>query len=111
MSITVLILISSLSFLYYGSTFFLNSGMKEEFDRYGLDKFRNLVGSLQILGGIGLLIGLLSPIILVISSGGLAVLMLMGFAVRLKMKDGLLLSLPSFFFMLLNIYICFYTLK
>ena len=80
--------------------------MKEEFNRYGLDKFRNLVGSLQLLGGAGLLIGIIWQPILIISSGGLALLMLIGFGVRIKMKDGFLLSLPAFVFMILNMYIC-----
>jgi uncharacterized membrane protein YphA (DoxX/SURF4 family) len=106
MLLTVLTLVSSVSFLYYGATFFFNSGMQEEFDRYGLNKFRNLVGGLQLLGGIGLLAGQLWQPILVVSSGGLAVLMLMGFIVRVKMKDGFLPSLPSFIFMILNAYIC-----
>ncbi len=107
MLLNILILISAIAFLYYGLTFFTNSGMKEEFARYNLDKFRNLIGCLQLLGGIGLLIGLIWHPALTISSGGLALLMLIGFGVRVKMKDGFLESLPSFTFMILNGYICF----
>lgn len=81
--------------------------MKEEFERYGLDKFRGLIGVLQLLGGSGLLLGLVWHLILVIASGGLALLMLIGFLVRVKMKDGFLQSMPSFIFMLVNAYICF----
>jgi len=84
--------------------------MQEEFHRYDLDKFRRLVGALQALGGIGLLVGLIWPPILLLASGGLALLMLIGFGVRVKMNDGLVQSLPSFMFMLLNSYICFATL-
>ena len=80
--------------------------MKTEFERYGLQKFRKLVGYLQLLGGFGLLLGLMFQPILIVSSGGLALLMLLGFGVRLKMKDGFLLSLPSLIFMILNLYIC-----
>ena len=79
--------------------------MKEEFERYGLDKFRNLIGGFQLLGGAGLLIGLIWQPILIMSSGGLALLMLIGLGVRIKMKDGFLPSLPSFIFMTLNLYI------
>jgi len=100
-----LIVISSISFLYYGSAIFINSSIKKEFERYGLKKFRNLVGCLQLLGGVGLLVGLLFQPILIISSGGIALLMLFGFGVRIKMKDGFLLTLPSFIFMILNLYI------
>ena len=80
--------------------------MKEEFERYELAKFRNLVGLLQLFGGIGLLVGIVWNTALIIASGGLSLLMLMGFGVRLKMKDSLLESLPSFIFMLINGYIC-----
>ena len=80
--------------------------MREEFERYDLAKFRNLVGLLQLCGGIGLLVGLVWNPALIIASSGLSLLMLMGFVVRVKMKDGLLESLPSFIFMLINGYIC-----
>ncbi|MFP5082061.1 DoxX family protein [Pedobacter sp. JCM 36344] len=110
MLVNILIVVSGVAFLFYGSSFFLNSGMKEEFERYGLDKFRGLVGVLQLLGGLGLLLGLVWNPILVIASGGLALLMLIGFVIRVKMKDSFLQSMPSFIFMLVNGYICFCTL-
>jgi uncharacterized membrane protein YphA (DoxX/SURF4 family) len=107
MLLSVFTLISAVSFLIYGSSFFATAGMKEEFERYGLDAYRKLIGLLQLLGGAGLLIGLLYLPILIISSAGLCLLMMIGFVVRLKMKDGFFPSMPSFIFMLLNGYICF----
>ncbi|ASU34333.1 DoxX family protein [Mucilaginibacter xinganensis] len=107
MLLKILTIISAASFIYYGISFFTNSGMEEEFRRYNLDKFRKFIGVLQLLGGSGLLAGLFWQPGLIISSGGLALLMLVGFGVRVKMKDGLLASMPSFIFMLLNSYICF----
>ena len=101
-----LTIISSFSFLYYSASFFLNDGMKEEFERYDLTKYRILIGLLQLLGGLGLLVGLIWRPILITSSGGLALLMLIGFSIRLKMKDGFFLSLPSFILMIINLYIC-----
>lgn len=79
--------------------------MQNEFKRFGLQKFTTLTGVLELLGGIGLLVGLKFSIILLISSGGLALLMLLGFGVRIKMKDGFWLTFPSLFFMLLNLYV------
>ncbi|MET4141129.1 DoxX family protein [Pedobacter sp. UYP1] len=102
MLLIILTIISSFSFLYYGIIFFLNAGMKNEFERYGLRRFRNLTGGLQLLGGIGLLVGFVWQPISLISSGGLTLLMLSGLIVRIKMKDGFLLSLPSFGFMIIN---------
>ncbi len=99
-----LIVFSSLSFFVYGAAAFTSSYMKNEFKRYGLNRFRILVALLEILGALGLLLGLKWKILLVISSGGLGVLMLLGFLVRLKIRDGLWLSLPSFLYMTM----CFY---
>jgi hypothetical protein len=84
--------------------------MRNEFKRFGLEKFTNLTGLLELLGGIGMLVGLKYNIILLISSGGLTVLMLLGFGVRLKMKDGFWLTMPSLFFMLLNLYVFLITI-
>ena len=105
MLLNTLTVISALSFLYYGLTFFTSSSMKEEFERYDLVKFRKLIGYLQLLGGVGLLIGLMWKPALIISSGGLTLLMLIGFGVRIKMKDKLEECVPSFIFMLINSYI------
>jgi len=76
--------------------------MKGEFERFNLEKFGLLVIILEILGSIGLLLGLLFTPILLLSSGGLALLMLIGLIVRIKTKDGILITLPAIFYMLLN---------
>jgi len=110
MLLHILISISVVAFVFYGITFFTNSGMRAEFERYGLDQFRKLIGVLQLLGGLGLLVGFSWRPALIVASGGLSLLMLMGFCVRIKMKDSLLQSMPSFIFMLLNGYVCFATL-
>lgn len=74
--------------------------------RYGLPKFRNLTGYLQLIGAVGLIVGLsFSPILLIISSLGLCLLMLAGFAVRIKIKDNFFKSSPSFGFAVLNLFI------
>ncbi len=79
--------------------------MVNEFERFGLERLRVLTGSLEILGGLGLLVGLKSQPILVSSAGGLALLMLIAFLVRLRMRDSLAASLPSLLLMLLNVLI------
>lgn len=81
--------------------------MKQEFIRYNLVKFLKTVGILQLLGACGLLVGLFYSPLLILSSFGLGTLMLFAFMVRLKIKDGFWLSLPSFIFMLMNYFICF----
>jgi len=79
--------------------------MKNEFKRFGLEKIGLTIVLLQIIGALGLLVGLRFYFILMISSLGLAVLMLAGVLVRIKVKDSIWVSIPAFFFMILNAYI------
>tara|TARA_B100000767_G_C19460704_1_gene407964 strand:- start:29 stop:286 length:258 start_codon:yes stop_codon:yes gene_type:complete len=79
--------------------------MKEEFKRFGLEKMGLITIILQLLGATGLLVGLKFNLILSISSLGLAVLMMAGLLVRIKLKDSIWVSLPAFFYMGLNTYI------
>lgn len=104
-TLLALILLSSISFIGYGIAYFVSPGMKIEFQRFGLEKVGALTAVLELLGGIGLIVGLKYNPILLFSSAGLGILMLLGVAVRIKMGDGLLISLPATFFMLLNFYI------
>nr|WP_155208799.1 DoxX family protein [Fulvivirga aurantia] len=98
---------SILSFLYYGAICLFTQKMVKEFNRFRLTDFqRQLTGILQLLGATGLLIGVFfSPWLAGIASGGLSILMALGFIVRLKIRDSLLLSIPSFFFMLVNAFL------
>jgi uncharacterized membrane protein YphA (DoxX/SURF4 family) len=100
-------IISSLVFIVYGAFCAFTPSMVADFHRFGLDNLRILTGILEILGGIGLLVGLKWRPILWLSAAGLALLMLIAFGVRLKMRDSVILSTPSFLLMLLNAYILF----
>jgi hypothetical protein len=103
---TFCVFFSGVSFLGYGISYFTGTHMKNEFKRFQLEKLGLLVVFLEILGAVGLLVGFwfYKPLLL-IASGGLALLMLMGLIVRLKLKDSLWISLPALFYMLLNVYI------
>ena len=80
-----------------------------EFERYQLARFRTTTGFFQIAGAIGLLCANQSELIWSISSLGLSILMLLGFIVRLKIKDSWIQSFPSLFYMVLNGYIFWQT--
>lgn len=108
--LNVLIFISSFSFILYGIAYFTSIKMKSEFKRFGLEKLGALVAVLELLGAFGLLVGMRLHPLLLVSAGGLAILMLLGVAVRIKMRDSLLISLPATFYMLLNAYIFFLSL-
>lgn len=106
-----LVLFSSISFLMYGYRSITTEAMKKEFERYGLAKFRVLTGMLEIIGGTGLLIGLLYHPLLIVASAGLSLLMLLGFATRLYIKDPFWQCLPSFLFLLVNSYIFYISIQ
>jgi hypothetical protein len=108
---TISIWLSSISFLFFGISYFNSQYLKDEFKRYGLERFGPLTATLQILGAVGLLVGFKVPLIMSVASGGLALLMLLGFGVRIKIKDGFWLSLPSLLFALLNGYILYNSLQ
>jgi len=106
MDINILcILISSLSFFAYTLYYFKSSKMKREFKRFGLEKLGLIIIAFQFLGATGLIIGLKFNLILTISSFGLALLMLFGLIVRIKLKDSIWISFPALFYMGLNTYI------
>lgn len=96
--------------MVYGISYFRSAEMKNEFKRFGLEKAGALTAVLELLGSAGLIIGLWVPIILMVSAGGLAILMFLGVIVRLKVRDSLLVTLPAFFYMILNAYIFFASL-
>ena len=79
--------------------------MKNEFIRFKVERLGLLIILLQFLGALGLLVGLIFKPVLIISSGGLALLMLSGLLFRIKSKDSIWVSMPALFFMILNFYI------
>lgn len=108
--VTLSVFVSSLSFLAYAISYFKTPYMKNEFKRFGLEKFAFSIIVLEILGALGLLVGLKYEIMLSMSSLGLALLMLAGVIVRIIVKDNLKVTLPALFFMLLNTYIFWSTI-
>jgi hypothetical protein len=101
----ICILISSLSFFGYTVAYFVSPNMKKEFKRFGLEKIGLLTMVLEFIGAAGLIVGLKFNPILIVSSLGLALLMLCGLIVRIRLKDNLWISLPALFYMVLNTYI------
>ena len=102
---TTAVVVSAALFLVYGLLCLFSNGMQEEFSRYGLSRFRRLTGALEVLGGAGLLVGLLVPTIMLVASGGLALLMLLGIIARIRVRDPLLEMLPAFVLLVMNVFI------
>jgi hypothetical protein len=95
--ITICTLISSLCFLTYAFSYFNAPHMKNEFKRFGLEKIGLTTVLLEIIAALGLLVWLKFNPILTISSFVLALLMLSGLIVRIKLKDSIWISFPALF--------------
>jgi hypothetical protein len=95
-------------FLFYGFACLFFDGMVDEFARYGLSRYRRLTGSLEILGALGLIAGYVLPGMTLVASGGLAVLMLLGTATRIRVRDGLVQTMPAVVLLLVNAFIFLY---
>ncbi len=104
-AVTVLAVCSGLAFVVYGALCLTSASMQADFIRFGLEPFRVLTGILEMLAGVGLLIGLKWPPALWLSSGGVALLMLCGVMVRVAVNDGLAVILPALVLMFVNSYI------
>jgi hypothetical protein len=81
-----------------------------EFDRYGLSRFRKFVGLLELLGGLGMLVGMYFKTILLISSFGLSLLMILGVATRLRVRDSLLETTPAGILCVVNMIVFYFEL-
>jgi putative oxidoreductase len=93
MSILIIIvqIVLGLLFLLIGSM--TVAGMKmfvENFRRFGYPQwFRIVTGSLEVLGGIGLLIGIWLPWLAALASAGLTLVMLGAFLTELRTREPL----------------------
>jgi hypothetical protein len=101
------ILLNILAFAVYGCLAIFSNHMVDEFERYGLAKFRVLVGILEVLGATGQLVGLFfAPFLVAAASAGLSLLMLLGVATRIRIGDPIPLILPAMILMIINGAIC-----
>ncbi len=95
------ILLCAFSFFVYGMCCLHTQRMVAEFARYRLDRYRRMTGWLQLLGALGLLIGLILPVVGGLAAGGLSLQMACGLGVRVRLRDTWLQCAPAAFYMLL----------
>ena len=107
----ILSLFSGISFIFYGVASFRSRRMKAEFERWGYSNHRFTIGSFQILGGLGLLLGLFFPILLLISSLALMLMMLVAILVRIRINDEFQKIIPAIFYSITNDIILYLTIK
>ena len=97
--------LSMVLFIWYGLTCLFSERMVSEFTRYHLSHLRVLTGALQLAGGLGILVGHFYRPILLLSAGGLAMMMFVALLTRFRIRDPLPLAIPSFCLCILNIFI------
>ena len=95
-------------FLWYGISCLVADGMTAEFTRFGLSRYRILTGTLEVLGAIGLAAGYVLPMVGVLSAVGLALLMLLGVATRIRVRDSVMESAPATVLLFINVFIAQY---
>ncbi len=88
-------LVSGASFLFYGYETLFQDPPRGEFERYGMPGVRRLVGTTQLLGGAGELIGLWLAPLGAAAAAGLTLMMVMGLVVRFKIHDAPRLMVPA----------------
>lgn len=82
-------LLTAFSFLYYGIACLTSGAMKAEFERFGVEKLRVVVGVLEVMGGIGLLAGFVVPILGLMAATGICLLMFIVVIQRIQQRDTL----------------------
>ncbi len=92
-------------FLRFGIASLFGSGMVSEFERFGLSRFRRLTGALELLGALGLLAGYWLPQLQLLSAAGLSVLMILGVATRVRVRDSLRETAPAAVLVCINAFI------
>ena len=97
-----LTIFSGVSFIFYGILALVSKKMILEYNRWGYAEQRFLIGALQMLGGLGLLLGLYFNLLIPLSSASLMLLMLAAIGVRINIKEQPIKILPALFFAIIN---------
>jgi hypothetical protein len=106
----LILLFSAISFIFYGISSFFSKRMLSEYARWGYKNQRILLGCLQLLGAIGLLVGILYPILLSVASFLLTFMMVTAVFVRIKIKDSIIQMFPAILYTALNFIILYNSL-
>jgi uncharacterized membrane protein YphA (DoxX/SURF4 family) len=97
--------LSAIAFLAYGIACLVTPRMDAEFERYGLARYRRLIGALECLGALGLIVGHFNRPVLVLAAAGLTLTMLMAIATRIRIRDSLARTLPAIVLLVMNAFV------
>jgi uncharacterized membrane protein YoaK (UPF0700 family) len=99
------------AFLFFGIGCLVSRHMVDEFERYGLPRFRLLVGLLEVTAAVGLALARAFPPLLIPTAGGLALLMFMGMLTRIRLRDSIVQMLPALMLLLMNGFLVLHALR
>lgn len=102
------VLFSAISFVVYSLHSVFSRRMILEFSRWGIGNLRILVASFQMLGGIGLLLGMYNIWLLCLVSFFLTLMMIIAIIIRIRVRDSFLLTVHALMYALLS-FIIFYS--
>ena len=95
MLLLILTLVSAGAFLFSGYETLFEDPPRGEYERYGMPGLRVFVGAMQLLGAMGVLVGLAFAPIGALAAGGLSLMMLLGLLVRFRIHDAPRLMVPA----------------
>jgi uncharacterized membrane protein YkgB len=76
-----------------------------EFERYKLSGLRKITGALQLLACLGLFLGFSQSLFTVLASLLLSVMMIVALAVRIRLRDSLLMTAPAVLYFVLSLFL------
>lgn len=107
----LIIVFISISFIFYSLDSIFSKKMKDEFRRWGFDKFRILISLIQLFSGITLLMSFFYPFLVIYCSLIFFVMMTGAIFVRIRIKDSFLDTLPALLYFILNAIIIYIELQ
>ncbi len=102
MLLTLLGLLSAGAFYFYGISCWFSERLRLEYLRYGVPHLRDILGTLQILGSTGILLGFAFPPLGAAAALGLSLMMAIGLIFRWRLGDQLRLMIPATSLAILN---------
>ena len=107
----VIILFISFSFIFYALHALFSKKMKDEFSRWGVQKYRILISCIQLSSGFSLLLSFFYPFLIIYCSSVFFFMMIGAIFVRIRIKDSFLDTLPALLYFFLNAIIIYIELQ
>ena len=107
----VIILFISFSFIFYALHALFSKKMKDEFSRWGVQKYRILISFIQLSSGLSLLLSFFYPFLVIYCSSIFFTMMLGAIFVRIRIKDSFVDTLPALLYFFLNAIILYIELQ